>query len=138
MKRLSSPNCTLCPDGLTGSYMHMYWECKNVRLFWAVRCATLSDMLAVAVPCSPTALLLNDTSLKFTCLNRRILLTDITAAKKMLALRWKPPHTVTKAQWINTYADIINMELSVARMHGAGAGTISAWQAMADKLRELL
>lgn len=54
MKRLSSPNCTLCPDGLTGSYMHMYWECKDVRLFGAVVCVTLSDMLAVAVPCSPT------------------------------------------------------------------------------------
>lgn len=62
----------------------------------------------------------------------------ITAAKKMLVLRWKLPHTVTKTQWINAYLDIINTELSVARMDAARAGPISAWQEMADKIKELL
>ena len=139
MKRLSSPNCTLCSDGLAGSYLHMYWECKDVKLFWGEVCSTLSNVLEVTVPCSPIVLLLNDTtSLKLACWKRRILLTGITAAKKMLALRWKPPHTVTKPHWINTYIDIINMELSVARIHSDGADTILAWQTMADKIQELL
>lgn len=30
------------------------------------------------------------------------------------------------------------MELSVARMHGAGADTVLAWQTMADKIKDLL
>lgn len=42
------------------------------------------------------------------------------------------------AHWINLYIDIINMELSGSRMHEARAGTVSAWQAMADKIKELL
>lgn len=62
MKRLTSPICTLCSDGLIGSYMLIYWECKDVRLFWGEVCATLSNALDVTVPCSPTVLLLNDTS----------------------------------------------------------------------------
>ena len=61
----------------------------------------------------------------------------ITAAKKTLALHRKPPHTVTTTQWNNTYIDIINMDLSVARVHGAGAGAMSAWQGMVDKIKEL-
>ena len=55
-----------------------------------------------------------------------------------MALYQKPPDTVTKTHWINTHIDLINMDLSVARVHGAGTGTISAWQAMADKIKELL
>lgn len=99
MNRLSSPNCTLCSDGLIGSYMHMYWECRDVNFFWDEVCATLSDVLGLTVPCSPTLLLLNDTaSLNLTCISTHILLTGITAAKKMLALRWKPPHTVSGTQ----------------------------------------
>ena len=43
MKHLTSSICTLCSDGLTGSYMHTYWECKDVRLFW-VRSVLLYGM----------------------------------------------------------------------------------------------
>lgn len=139
IKCLTSPICTLYSDGLIGSYMHAYWECKDERLFWGEVCATVSTVLDVTVPCSPIVLLLNDTTpLKLTCLKRRLLLTGITAAKKMLALCWKPPHKLRKPHWINTYIDIINMELSVTRMHGAGADTILGSEKMADKIKELL
>lgn len=67
MKRMSSPICTLCSDGLIGTYMHMYWECKIVECFWVEVCAALSTVLDLTVPCSPIVLLLNDTtSLKLT------------------------------------------------------------------------
>lgn len=107
MISISSPNCTLCPDGIKGTYMHMYGECKDVRLFWGEVCATLTTVLDLPAPCSPAVLLLNDTSsLKLPCWIRPILLTGITAAKKMLALSWKPPNTVTKCHWINTFLDV--------------------------------
>lgn len=139
MKRITSQICTLCSDGLIGSYMHMYWECKDVRLFWGEVCITLSNVLDVTVPCSPIVLLLNDTTtLKLTHSKKFMFLTGITAAKKMLALRWKPPHTITKPHWLNTYIDIIRMELSVARMHGACADTILKWETIADKIKELM
>lgn len=51
MKQLLSPNCTLCPDGLTGTYMHF---------FWSEVCVTLSYVLDITVPCSPIVLILNE------------------------------------------------------------------------------
>ncbi len=62
--------------------------------------------------------------------DKLILLTGITAAKKLLALHWKPPQKATKAHWMNTYIDTVNMELSV---HGARAGTTSSWQTITEK-----
>lgn len=70
-KRISSPTCTLCSDGLIGTYMHMYWECKIVEYFWVDVCAALSTVLDLTVPCSLIVLPLNDTtSLKLTSWKR--------------------------------------------------------------------
>lgn len=65
----------------------MYWKCKDVKLFWGEGYAVLSIVLDVTVPCSPTVLLLNDTTpLTLTYWKRRMLLSGITAAKKMQLL----------------------------------------------------
>jgi len=39
-------------------------------------------------------------------------------------MRWSPLHTLTKPQWLASYLDIVNMELSIAGIHG---GTILSW-----------
>lgn len=87
----------------------MYWDCKDVRVFWTDIGAVLSIVLNLSVPYSPIVLLHNTSSLNLTNWNKSILLTGITIAKKMLALCWKLPHTIARSQWINTYADIVNM-----------------------------
>lgn len=61
-------------------------------------------------------------SLKWTRLNRHIHSVCTTVATKKLALLWKPPPPVTKAQWITTCTDIISRELLVALLHSARAG----------------
>lgn len=54
-------------NGYIGTYMHICWECKDVKLFGG-------EVLDVTVPCSPIVLLLNDTTpLKVTCWKRRML-----------------------------------------------------------------
>lgn len=76
-------------------------------------------MLEVNTPLSPTLVLLNDdANLELSLQQRRILWAGLTAAKKMLALRWQPPHTLTWQQWANSILDIVMMERSVARVHG--------------------
>ncbi len=105
----------------------MIWKCNDAKLLWAEICAMLSDVFTVKVPCPPMALLLNDaSSSKLTTLNRRILLRGITVAKNLLAMCWKPPHRVTKAHWMNTYADLVSTEASLAKMRRAKAETISS------------
>lgn len=44
------------------------------------------------------------------------MLAGLTAA--MLALRWQPPRDLTTSQWITTRLEIMNMRVSVAKMHG--------------------
>ena len=124
MKIITSLKCDLCTLTTSGTFLHMYWECPNVFAFWRQICSTLSDMLDVHIPLSPNLLLLNDDStLELTLQQRRILWAGLTAAKKMLALRWQPPHTLSWQQWSYSFVDIVMMERSVARVHGASQKT---------------
>ncbi|TKS64932.1 LINE-1 retrotransposable element ORF1 protein [Collichthys lucidus] len=61
--------------------------------------------------------------------HRRVLWAGLTAAKKMLALRWQPPHSLAWQQWANSFLEIVLMEWSVARMHGASHKTLQGWEA---------
>ena len=82
-------------------------------------------MLEVTIPLSPTLLLLNDdSSLELSLQQRHLLWAGLTAAKKMLALRWQPPHTLSWQQWANSFLDIVMMERPVARVHGASKKTL--------------
>ena len=139
MKLIHSPVCDLCSLGQVGTFLHMYWECPAVTSFWKLVSSTMSELLEVDIPCSPGILLLNDTSLlNLSSTRTHILLAGLTAAKKMLALRWKPPHTLTRAQWLQTFLSTLYMEMSVARMHGASQKTIQTWASAAAKVKDLL
>lgn len=37
------------------------------------------------------------------------------------------PHSLPWRQWILSFLDIVHMELSTARIHGVGKGTVRAW-----------
>lgn len=137
MKIITSPNCDLCTLSTVGSFIHMYWDCPDVSAFWRQISITLSDMLGVDIPLSPSLLLLNDDStLELSLQQRRILWAGLTAAKKMLALRWQPPHNLPWQQWANSFLDIVMLERSVARMHAASQKTIHAWDAAYTLVKE--
>lgn len=120
-----------------GSFLHMSWECPNVFAFWRHLCSTLSGMLEVNIPLSPTLLLLNDGSdLEVSLQQRHLSPAALTAAKKTLALRWPPPHTLTWQQWANSFLDVAVMKRPVARVHGAGQKTLKAWDEAQSLVRE--
>jgi len=60
-------------------------------------------------------------------MKKRIWLSGLTAAKKMLATRWKPSHTLSLHHWWNLLLDILALELSVARSHGAKGQAMRSW-----------
>ena len=105
MKIIPSPNCDLCTFNVPGSFLHLFWECPNVYAFRRHLCSTLSGMFEVTIPLSPTLLLLNDhSSLELSSEQRRILWAGLTAAKKMLALRWQPPVLAAVGQLISRHS----------------------------------
>ena len=115
----------------------MYWLCEPVSLFWNRVSGYISKILGRTIPCTPQVLLLNDVSgLQFSIGEKCVFLSGITAAKKLLALRWKPPHDLSEKHWVNMWMEILQMELSVARVHGAGARVLGRWSRTIDKLKE--
>lgn len=134
-----SPICNLCSSGEVGTFLHYFWFCDDVQNIWRQISTDLTALLDHNVPCSALIFLLNDfSSLTISMQQKRLLLCALTAAKKLLVSRWNPPHHISRRQWILSTLDIISMELSVARMHGAKTRTINAWKNALQTMETLL
>ena len=96
MKFVNDPLCTLCSLKVQGTYLHMIWDCPPARLFWNKVASKLSTLTDVTVPVTVKTLILNDLStLKLSKIQKRAVFAGLTAAKKMIATRWKPPHSMS-------------------------------------------
>lgn len=61
------------------------------------------------VPVTIRVLILDDLSVfNISKLKKRIF-AGLTAAKKMIATRWKPPHSLTTQSWVLSLLDVIYM-----------------------------
>ena len=70
----------------------------------------LSNIIGKIIPCSPSVLLLDYVSLlNLSATEECVYLAGLTAAKKMLALHWKPPHGLLIGHWSNLFMDILHM-----------------------------
>lgn len=106
--------CTFCflSSKAIGTYFHMFWECTLVPEFQKMVAFNLSKLFKIRLPCSLATLILNDLSrLGLTLDKRRVFLAGLTAAKKLVATRWKPPHSLSFRAWVLTYLDIVYLEL---------------------------
>lgn len=139
MHLIPSPLCTFCPYGAYGTFLHMFWECPKVYRFWSKVSSTLSEILGTTIPMSPQLFLLNDDSCcDLNSTEKKIWMAGTTAAKKLLALRWQPSHSLSWRKWILFSIDVINLELSTARIHGAKEKTLLAWENAAEMFMALL
>ena len=138
MRLLNNPYYTFCSPNSIGTFFHMVWECPNVFAFWNMVAAKLSVLLDIDVSPSPSVFLLNDDSqLQLNKTRTRVFFAGLTAAKKMIATRWKPPHSLTFRQWALTFLDIVYLELSTARLHGAKEENVNIWISTADRLKKM-
>ena len=65
----------------------------------------------------------------------RHILAGLTAAKRMVAQRWKAPHLLPHHQWLAATVDIANLESSVARRHGAKEANVKSWLSFTEALQ---
>ena len=133
-----TPLCLLCPQKVIGTYIHMFWECADIGSFWRLIGQTLSHIIGFAVPCLPNVMLLNDDSFLSTAVPsknpRRMFFLGLIAAKKMLVMRWKPPHTLSVRLWKRQFHNILILEASIARINNAKTGTFEALEGAAALL----
>ena len=66
----------------------------------------------------------DDSEQPLTPAQRQVWLSAAKVAKKLIAVRWKPPHSLSIPQWIQSLVDWLAMELSVARVGRAGENSI--------------
>ena len=133
-----SPLCSLCTEKPMGTYVHMMWECPEVLIFWRLVSKVLSQTIDITIPCLPHILLLNDdSSLNLTLSMKRVFLTGLTAAKKMLVIRWKPPHKLNIYQWKQSFYELLKLEASSARAQRAHTENIQAYLIAAEKVCNL-
>ena len=89
------------------------------------------------MPVSVTALLPNVLSqLPAPGYQKRLIPAGLTAAKKLVATRWKNPYKLSVSNWIFTFLDVIYLELSTACAIGVKEFNIGLWVSAAEKLRE--
>lgn len=95
--------------------------------------------MGLNIPCLPNIFLLNDDSTLSLNRHRKIILFGgFTAAKKMLIMRWKPPHVLNVQQWYCSFLDILSLELSIARSRNASRELIAPLFEVIVNMRALL
>lgn len=100
----------------------MMWDGPLVSHFWNEVASEWPQLLSVSVPKPIPIYLLNICISK--C-QKKILLAQATAAKKMVATHWKPPYSLTIRNLTLSFMDILYLELSTARVDAAAARTIN-------------
>ena len=140
MKRVNSPNCDMCQLGTLGTYLHMVWECPQVKDFWQRVTGVLANILDVFIPMNPTLILLNDFDehLDISMKQKRILSCGLTAAKKVLVQRWLPPHDLSSKKWLSYFHDVILLERSAAKINRAQASTMTTLTELATKIKVII
>ena len=103
-----NPYCTFCSQGITGTLMHVLWECPDVQRLWVKVVDKVSDLVGMKLPLEPALLLLNDDSrIKIAEIERKLWLAGMTAAKKIIVLRWLPPHQLSIKHWLQALLEVI-------------------------------
>lgn len=134
------PFCTLCSQNTLGTFMHIMWDCPKIYDFWNKVLQALSDLIDIQLPMDPALHLLNDDS-KLEGMNersRKIWLAGLTAAKKIIVQVWVPPHNLAHKHWLNTFLEILFLELSSAKINGATPRTIQTWSNGIARVQDIL
>lgn len=112
---------------------------NTCRPFWRSVISLLSSVIGKTLPFTPNLILLNDDSdCHLSVSNRRILLAGITAVKRMVAIRWKQHDILNTPQWLISVVDILNLEISVARIHGAKQMNVAVLEKGRETIKTLL
>ncbi len=83
------------PRNLYLYFFHMIWDFPGVTNFWNMVKENMFTILNVSIPFSPSVVILNDLSdIQLNKMEKQVFLAGLTAAKKIVATKWKPPHSL--------------------------------------------
>lgn len=101
--------------------------------------AILSDLTHEMVSVNIRFLIFGDLSVpnvpKF---EKLIIFARLTAAKRMITTRWKPPHSLATQLWVLSFLDVIYMELLTAQINSANESTLKTWRSAAESLKKIM
>ncbi len=138
MKLSLNPNCSLCNNNSKGTFLHMFWDCSVISNFWKHVVQVLKRITKLELDLDPCLMLLNDdSSYNFTLVQRRLLMSGFTAAKKTITQQWFTPDMDPRRFWLLSFHYIVCLERSTARINGARIQTVTYWSSIAQALKEL-
>lgn len=133
-----SPQCMLCQNA-TGTFLHMFWECPIISIFWKYVIEMLSKFLDTTLVLDPCFCLLNDdSSLDLSLREKRLVFAGFTAAKKTIFQLWFKPDISAKCYWIRSLLDIASLEETTARLNNASLSTVNAWKDLCSRIKDIL
>ncbi len=136
MKLSSNPNCSLCNNNSKGTFLHMFWDCSVISNFWKHVVQVLKRITKLELDLDPCLMLLNDdSSYNFTLVQRRLLMSGFTAAKKTITQQWFTPDMDPRRFWLLSFHYIVCLERSTARINGARIQTVTYWSSIAQALK---
>ena len=96
MRPVPDTYCSYHSQVTVGSFIHDVWESLGILDFWWKVVNTLAGLTGVLLPMDPAIHLLNDNScFSLTGEARKGWLAGLTAAKRIVVQRWKPPHNIS-------------------------------------------
>lgn len=111
----SSDRCWRCYRD-KGTLYHIYWSCPKIVPFWTEVQSLLTRLLGVQVPWSPKLFLFGVSGLNIPRHSRKLMGHIITAARCLVALRWKKQTPPTQSDLYTRIKDVELMEKMTARI----------------------
>ena len=106
----ASPLCWKC-KAETGDYLHCFWSCVKLHLYWSDIANELSAIFGVSILMDPMCLILGLSDTRITNKKHRRLFNILTfAARKNILLFWIKDAAPTKKAWHNLIMDCIPSE----------------------------
>lgn len=104
----------LCPrcKAATGSLIHMFWDCVNLKQFWDHILDALKGITGIEIPHSPRLILLGDLSVLPANKIRktRFIRLSLIAGSKCIAILWKSENPPTVSMWLKEVASYMASE----------------------------
>ena len=111
----SDNKCWKCKESV-GTFYHMWWECKKVRMYWDMIYHELRKMLRYNFVKKPEAFLLGIVGTDIEKKDIRLFQYATAAARILLAQKWKQEELPTKEEWTVKLTEYAEMDKLTGRI----------------------
>uniref|UniRef100_A0AAR2KTQ2 Reverse transcriptase domain-containing protein n=1 Tax=Pygocentrus nattereri TaxID=42514 RepID=A0AAR2KTQ2_PYGNA len=132
-----SPLCPKCNSD-TGTFMHMFWECTKIQVFWKDVHQVIQKMLEKHFHMSPCLYLLAHDPNGVLNGNQSYLMGSLSyLAKKCILLLWITPTVPTVKMWLTQLLNVFPLEKLTFEMHNRQQKFSEIWSPVWKVLEDL-